>query len=199
MTHLSECIALYRCDLLVTNAQYGRLIDDAIERDRLEADQAEAVDLLAHAAASTDDTGYEPSPEYVNVVESLVKATEGVFEPLTEAERDQVNSRVRSIVTATIDAVRPSPEEAAAYLLENLTSIAGTLEDLSTAIGGLIELDAKSTKRLDDLHELVEFLHNRVSLRGDEVRALNLRLDNVTTLAREAAHEAGVTLREVPR
>ena len=42
MTHLSECIALYRDDPLVSAEQYGRLIEDAIARDEYDEAVAEA-------------------------------------------------------------------------------------------------------------------------------------------------------------
>jgi hypothetical protein len=165
MSHLSECVNLYRYDTLVTHAQYGRIIEDAIERDRLEADAAEAP---------------EPEPD---TEPDTGQAAPVDFSPLTEAERDQVNSRVRSIITAKIANERPTAEESAAIVLANFERLADITDDLGRSIEGLIALDDVRRDAITSLEAAVTFLNERMNLRADELRALDRRIDNVRILA----------------
>lgn len=72
-----------------------------------------------------------------------------------------------------------TPEQAAAYLLEQHRSVVTTIEAIGKAIEGLNELDDKRATDVAALTDAVEFLGRRVDLRAEECTALGKRIENL--------------------
>lgn len=169
MSHLRECLRLYRDDIEVNDEQFAKIILDAHARDLNE---------------SIRDTLLSRAAEYAEHV------------PLSQDERDQMNERAADLLaeqgyvvndrSGLRDLARNvdlanlmSPEESARYLLVQFRSVQETLDLLAAADGGLIALDTKREIAIDALDERLDQLERRMDLRADECRAMDKRIDNL--------------------
>jgi hypothetical protein len=169
MSHLSETVALYRHDPFVTHEQYVKLCDDAFERDLADTLRAEAPEPEQDATLAFPDRQVAPT------------SAAALWQRNTEA----------ALAAARGDDAPMTPEQAAAYLLEQHEKVVSAIEWIGKAIEGLSELDDKRAADLEALTDAVEFLGRRVDLRGEECTALGLRLDNLHRFVQARTAEGG--------
>jgi hypothetical protein len=169
MSHVSECIQLYRHDLFVTNDEYGRLIQDALERDEAEAFAAEVP---------------EPEPftlDAAAVGEAILRnAGRSNGKPAPEPEpAGDVARLVREHVEQLVSTVADPPSYVARLVLEQFEQLVSTVETNGEAIALLGTADKLRRETVEALTAAVEHLTQRMNLRAEECRALNRRIDNL--------------------
>jgi hypothetical protein len=169
MSHVSECIQLYRNDLFVTSDEFGRLIQDALERDDAEADAGEA-----------------PEPEPFTTPEA---AADYLLSAIGEPEPKPFTLDAAAVGEAILRNGRrhtadiPPPPDPPAYVarlvLEQFEQLVSTVETNGEAIALLGTADTLRRETVEALTAAVEHLTQRMNLRAEECRALNRRIDNL--------------------
>jgi hypothetical protein len=197
MSHVSECIQLYRHDLTVTPSQYARMIEDAHERDLADEARAEAPD---DAKILADVLGMDHGAVVRNLDRARALAEDAPpIEPLWKPSRSLLNcTSCNSLAwfsegkcehcAATIGTARLNgpdersgePADVARLILDQWEQLVTALEEAAEMIALLNRLDSKRAADIADLTDAVEFLGNRMNLRADECRALGNRIDNLT-------------------
>jgi hypothetical protein len=199
VSHVSECIQLYRHDGLVTNAEYGRMIEDAAARDQLEADAAEAPEPEPelHEATAADvslsimenarrsrvhftDEPESPPPFDATFYRDAIPRPQ----PTNSDEACKRCGKPDVFHAPGHPDCKPAPDAEAAtvarFVFEQWEDLVTTIEGLSQAIVLMDRVDDKRARDLDALTDAVEFLGNRMNLRADECRALSNRIDNLS-------------------
>lgn len=144
MSHLADCIILYRDDPLVSNEQYGRMVEDAHERD-----------LDAEAR------GEAPEPEPADADLSIDRSPGWQGRSLTAAPPPGPHADAETIATYVLTVIAGLTET-----VEQLANGIGLLNDLDTKRGGqLAEIERAllfTKRRLDLRAEEADALGKRI-------------------------------------
>jgi hypothetical protein len=191
MSNESEVRELYANDPLVGHELFGRMIEDAQARDRLEADAAEAPEPEPDETVLRAQRILRPALQRAAGVLGEVTAAQVGEAILRNARRFNDDDDIACPRCSRPDVIhvpghpecKPAddapPEVVARYILAQFEQVAETLETIAAAIAGLNALDGVRADDAADLRATVAELTRRMDLRVDIERVLTKRLENM--------------------
>ena len=191
MSNESEVRELYANDPLVSHELFGRMIEDAQARDRLEADAAEAPEPEPYNADEVRRLASAYDPAAPRPLLGEVTAAQVGEAVLRNARRFHDDDDIACPRCSRPDVIhvpghpdcKPAddapPEVVARYILAQFEQVAETLETIGAAIAGLNALDGVRADDAADLRATVAELTRRMDLRVDIERVLTKRLENM--------------------
>jgi hypothetical protein len=191
MSNESEVRELYGRDPFVSDEVFGRLIEDAQARDRLEADAAEAPEPEPYTTDEAKRLAAFHREHAPTAALGEVTAAQVGEAILRNARRFNEDDPIACPRCSRPDVIhvpgnpecKPAddapPEVVARYILAQFEQVADTLETIGAAIAGLNALDGVRADDAADLRATVAELTRRMDLRVDIERVLTKRLENM--------------------
>lgn len=191
MSHESEIRRLYGTDPHVSDSLFGRMIEEAQDRDRREDDLAELPEPDTEPERLTLKPVLEPAMRRAAAMFGAATAEQVGDAMLARARRLHDDDPIACPSCGTPDVIhvpgsplcRPAddatPEAVARFVLKQFEHVIATLDTVGLAIEGLNSLD---TIRRDDVAAAVsriEQLEDRMALRASIESALARRLDGL--------------------
>lgn len=210
MSHVSECIQLYRNDLFVTNDEYGRLIQDALERDEAEADALEApepepftLDAAAVGEAILRNGRRSVPPEPATAAAKWREAISHAADVYPEqAAGDKHAAAVARLVLEQFEP--PEPDTAAAKFREAVAPIiAGYTvqsadDEHAAAVAALVLEQFEQLVSTVELNgEAIALLGTADKLRRETVEALTAAVEHLTQRMNLRAEECRALNRRI--